>query len=780
VSGVPVTRAGFTKAGPDGSEQAVTMDLKRAPSLDFLSGGGEMGALMRAHDWTTSPLGPPDGWPQSLRTVVSLMLTSKFPMFVAWGPQLAFLYNDSYRPIFGAKHPHALGLPFREVWSEIWSDIEPLVTKALAGEATYHEDLHLVMERNGYPEDTWYTFSYSPVRDETGGIGGMFCACTETTQEVRSRAALKAEQDRLRELFKQAPGFMAMLSGRDHVFELANDAYLQLVGHRRDILGKPVRDVLPELEGQGFFELLDDVYTTGQPFVGRNLRVGLQREPGGPVDDRFVDLVYQPITDREGKVTGIFAEGYDVTERVQAEEGLRESEARFRNLADNAPMMVWVTEPDGTSSYLSRSWYEFTGQSPETGLGFGWLDAVHPEDRDWSGEAFREANARRATFQVEYRLRRVDGTYRWVIDAAAPRFSPDGTFLGYVGSVLDITDRKQAEERLRESAAEFRTVTNVAPALVWVCAGDGRSIFMNERWYEFTGQTAEEALGDGWVSAMHPEDVLRILPYWKNRRETREIYEGEVRYRRRDGEYRWHAFRALPHAGPDGGIEKWFGVSVDIHERKEWDEHRELLINELNHRVKNTLTIVQSMAAQSLRQVTDESRPKLQAFEARLFALARAHDVLTRENWEGAELREIIDEVVEPYLRQKTKHFEIEGPRLRLIPRTALAIAMAVHELATNAAKYGALSIPSGCVVIAWSVVPGDAPRLLLRWQERDGPLVTAPTRRGFGTRLIERSLSTDIGGNVQLTYAPSGVVCAMDIPLADAGDVPASIAPAV
>lgn len=754
------------------------MQHKFVPSLDFLSGGGEMGALMRAHDWTTSPLGPPNGWPQSLRTVVSLMLTSKFPMFIAWGPHLAFLYNDGYRPIFGAKHPHALGLPFRDVWSEIWPDIEPLVTKALAGEATYHEDLHLVMERNGYPEDTWYTFSYSPVRDETGGIAGMFCACTETTQEIRSRAALKAEQDRLRELFQQAPGFMAMLNGRDHIFELANDAYLQLVGHRRDILGKPVRDVLPELEGQGFFELLDNVYTTGKPFVGRNLRVGLQRQPESHVETRFVDLVYQPITDREGKVTGIFAEGYDVTERVQAEESLRESEARFRNLADHAPMMVWVTEPDGACTYLSRSWYEFTGQSPETGLGFGWLDAVHPEDRGWSDETFREANARRETYRVESRLRRVDGTYRWVIDAAAPRFSRDGTFLGYVGSVLDITDRKQVEERLRESAAEFRTVTNVAPALVWVSSGTGQSIFMNERWHEFTGQSVEEALGDGWARAMHPQDAQRILPYWRHGRETDEIYEGEVRYRRRDGEYRWHAFRALPHAGPDGSIEKWFGVSVDIHERKEWEEHRELLINELNHRVKNTLTIVQSMAAQSLRQLTEENRPKLQAFEDRLFALARAHDVLTRENWEGAELREIIDEVVEPYLRQKTKHFEIEGERLRLIPRTALAIAMATHELATNAAKYGALSVPSGCVVITWTRMPGDAPRLMLRWEERGGPPVAVPTRRGFGTRLIERSLATDIGGDVKLTYAPTGVVCVMDVPLADAGDGPASASP--
>jgi len=728
-----------------------------------------MGALMRAHDWSSSPLGPPERWPQSLRSVVSLMLTSKFPMFIAWGPKLAFLYNDGYRPIFGTKHPHALGLPFQEVWAEIWPDIEPLVTKALSGEATYHEDLHLVMERNGYPEDTWYTFSYSPVRDETGEIAGMFCACTETTREVKSRAALRAEQDRLRELFQQAPGFMAMLRGREHVFELVNDAYLQLVGHRSDIVGKSVREALPEIEGQGFLELLDRVYTSGEPFVGRNLRVGLQRKPESPVEERFVDLVYQPVTNREGQVIGIFAEGYDVTERVQAEESLRESEARFRNLADNAPVMVWVTEPDGACSYLSRSWYEFTGQTPETGLGFGWLEAVHPDDRGWSGETFRAANAKREPFQLEYRIRRSDGAYRWAIDAAAPRFGEDGTFLGYVGSVLDITDRKEIEDRLSKSEVEFRTVTNAAPALVWTCLADGRVIYMNDRWREFTGETAEAALGLGWIQAIHPEDADRIRAYWQHCRETGDVYEGEVRYRRKDGEYRWHAFRALPYIDPNGAIEKWFGVSVDIHERKQWEEHRELLINELNHRVKNTLAVVQAMAAQSLRQMDEENRPKLESFESRLFALARAHDVLTRENWEGAELREIIHEVVEPYLRQGTRRFEIKGPRLRLIPRTALAIAMAIHELTTNAAKYGALSVPSGCVVITWTVTQEEAPFLVLRWEERNGPSVVAPTRKGFGTRLIQRSLAQDIEGDVQLTYAPTGVVCAMSIPLSEA-----------
>ena len=166
----------------------------------FLEGGGRMGALMRSHDWSNSPLGAPETWPQSLRAIVALLLHSKFPMFVAWGKDLGFLYNDPYAEILGAKHPLSLGARFYDIWSEIWPDISPLIDAALSGEANYREDLPLVMNRKGYDEQTWFTFSYSPVRDETGRIAGMFCACTETTErkkaedELRqSRAQIEAE-----------------------------------------------------------------------------------------------------------------------------------------------------------------------------------------------------------------------------------------------------------------------------------------------------------------------------------------------------------------------------------------------------------------------------------------------------------------------------------------------------------------------------------------------------------------------------------------------------------
>jgi len=278
--------------------------------------------MMRAHDWSASPLGHPRDWPQALRTVVGLMLNSKFPMFVAWGPELGFLYNDPYREILGDKHPAALGGRFHDIWSEIWHDISPLIERALRGEATYADRLYLVMNRHGYDEPTWFTFSYSPVRDERGIIAGMYCAVVEVTDQVLAEQYRNEENERLRGLFAQAPGIMAVLRGPEHVFELTNQSYMQLIGHRQ-VIGRRAREALPEIVGQGFFELLDRVYTTGEPFVGHALPVRLQREPDGPLEERYIDFVYQPIRDAGGAVSGIFVEGSDVTARKLVEDELR-------------------------------------------------------------------------------------------------------------------------------------------------------------------------------------------------------------------------------------------------------------------------------------------------------------------------------------------------------------------------------------------------------------------------------------------------------------------------
>ncbi len=335
-------------------------------------GQGEIAALFRTLDWSSSPLGLPETWPQALRTVVGLMLNSKFPMFTAWGPELGLIYNDAYIDVLGQKHPAALGQPFHEVWSEIWHDVSPIVDKALAGEPNYFENLPLIMRRKGFEEQTWFTFSYSPVYDDTGTAAGIYCACTETTQQVLAERYRDDENERLKGFFQQAPGIIAVTRHANHTFEIANDAYYQLVGHR-ELIGKPVREALPEVEGQGFLELLNQVFISGEPYRGHAVPIRLHRQQKNELEQRYVDFIYQPILDLTGRVTGIFIEGSDVTEAVHANQALRESEQRLRQLANTIPHLAWMAHPDGYIHWVNDRFYEYTGTTFEQVEGWRWL-----------------------------------------------------------------------------------------------------------------------------------------------------------------------------------------------------------------------------------------------------------------------------------------------------------------------------------------------------------------------------------------------------------------------
>jgi signal transduction histidine kinase len=292
-------------------------------------------ALLRSTDWAATPLGPIEHWPQSLRIAVDICLSSRFPMFVWWGPAFINIYNDAYIPILGKRHPQAFGKPAQDTWHEIWHALAPDVEAVMVrGEASWNERVLLVMERNGYPEDTWFDWSYSPVRDADGSIRGLFCACTEETERVkaeRQRDKLIAEAREtarnLRTWFDNAPGFVALLRGRTFVFEMVNQAYYQLVGHR-PIEGLAVFDALPEVRDQGFKEVLETVYDTGVPFTGRALPLTVQKEPGAPLTLSYVDLLYQPVRDSDGRIVGIFAQGHDVSEQVRAEASLKEADRR--------------------------------------------------------------------------------------------------------------------------------------------------------------------------------------------------------------------------------------------------------------------------------------------------------------------------------------------------------------------------------------------------------------------------------------------------------------------
>ena len=317
-------------------------------SLAFPTGGGRVGALMREHDWSASPLGDPRGWPNSLRTVVNLLLDSRFPMFVAWGPELGFLYNDPYAEILGSKHPDALGRRFQDIWAEIWTDITPMISGAMAGEASYHEDLPLVVHRSGDDEQTWFTFSYSPVRDESGAVAGMFCACFETTSRILTERALRDSELQLRELngtlerrvdeaIAERKLLADIVEGTNALVLVADLNYRLLAVNRAAADEfESVYGVRPHV-GDHLIELLD-----GQPEHQVQVRAMWGRalageefsaiaEFGNPLRARRTyDIRFSHLRDRAGNRIGAYQFVYDVTDRVRDQERLQVAETALR------------------------------------------------------------------------------------------------------------------------------------------------------------------------------------------------------------------------------------------------------------------------------------------------------------------------------------------------------------------------------------------------------------------------------------------------------------------
>jgi len=435
-------------------------------SLEFLRGGGEMGALIRAHDWSGSVLGPPRDWPQSLRTAVRLMLNAGHPMYIWWGETLACLYNDSYRQSIGPeRHPRSLGQPGRQVWAEIWDIIGPQIDQVMAGRgATWNVDHLVPITRNGRREDVYWTYSYSPIDDESApnGVGGVLVICSETTQQVLSERRLAAELARQRRLFQCAPGFIAVLHGPDHVFEFVNDSYVRLLGER-EFIGRPVREVIPELAGQGFFQLLDKVYRTGERLVAHETPVLLQRKPGEATEERFLDFIYEPVVDADGSITGIFIEGFEVTQRRRAERALHELNAtlearvaertreRDRVWAHSRDLIV-VVDFDGVLQAVSPASMQVLGRHPAEVVGRRVLEFVHAKDANLTQCALEAAASGRDLTKFENRLIHDDGSFRWI----AWHTSTEGELVYAYGR--DITGEKRAIEALALSEARLRTI----------------------------------------------------------------------------------------------------------------------------------------------------------------------------------------------------------------------------------------------------------------------------------------------------------------------------------
>ncbi|MEZ0171401.1 sensor histidine kinase [Microvirga sp. TS319] len=446
----------------------------------------------------------------------------------------------------------------------------------------------------------------------------------------------------------------------------------------------------------------------------------------------------------------------------ESETRARASEEKLRQIADNLPALIAYVDSDERYRFNNRAYETWLLQSPEDLFGVQLKDAVGEAtygrvkpliDAVFSGQ--RVCHEWWAHFP---------SGLRYVKSEYIPDQRGDGSVAGFYVLASDLTDIKQSQAALSESEARLRLAIDAGHMAIWEADTATSTIKSSPELNRLLGlPPAFMPTTIDIRQRLAPGERVRL---WRVTLEALargdRFAETELQVVWPDGSLRWLLLRVELLDIDNGVPARTIGVALDITARKKAEEHQQLLINELNHRVKNTLATVQSIATQSLRSAATTTEAR-EAVEGRLFALSRAHDVLTRENWDGASLAELVQQAIEPFRGAKDR-FEVSGPDIRLPPRIALALAMALQELGTNAVKYGALSREGGHVAIGW-IVPDreSSPRLKMTWREMDGPPVATPERRGFGTRLIERSLAQELGGSVTIDFAPTGVVCTIN-----------------
>ena len=516
----------------------------------FLAGGGEMGALTRGFDWAANPLGPPDGWPQSLRTAVRILLNTNHPMFIWWGPDLIQFYNDAYRQTMGPeRHPSALGQSGRECWAEIWDIIGPQIGQVMrGGGATWHENQLVPVTRHGRLEQVYWTYSYSPI-DEDDGIGGVLVVCRDVTNDYLATVALRereAELARVQQLGRIGGLEVDLTAGFRN---RRSPEYLAIHGLPPDAVNESHEDWVRRIHPE-------DRETTEQKFrdaVGGGVReYSAQYRIIRPSDGetRWISVTSTIERDAQGNAIRLVGAHTDVTERVMAEHALRQSEAEFRTLAEAVPHHVWTATPQGSLNWFNPRVYEYAGSGPGKLDGANWAKLVHPDDVAGALAAWTKAIGSGKPYEVEFRLRRADGAFRWFLARAVAARDAHGAIVRWIGTNTDVHDQKTiarelAElnatlaQRVEEKTRERDRIWNVSQDLLVVADRNGIWRTVNPAWTRTLGWSEVELLNRTSEWLEHPDDggVTRAEVKKLGAAETTVRFES--RFRHKDGTYRW-------------------------------------------------------------------------------------------------------------------------------------------------------------------------------------------------------------------------------------------------
>lgn len=744
------------------------LKLRVAPTMTPIA-GGEMRNRVHAFDWSSTPLGAMDTWSPSLRLAVDMILATNFPMALRWGPELCLIYNDAFAPTLQEMHPLSLGISFRDnpevQRASVGAMHEAIMSGASGGYAL--DGLALTIARdNAEPRNAHFTVTYSPIPDRSaaGGVGGVLITAVEITEVVETRNALRDTEQRYRLAIEAAGGIGAWdwdIKG-NKVYADAHYAALHGLSPDYAQAGLPVQSFTPAVHPDDRDRI-------------RNASLAAMKA-GGDLADEY------RLVQADGSVRWVYARGssyldddgvpsrntgvvVDITERKMAEAALLAMQADLNLAAEAARMGRWDHSPEAGARFWdaqARAIFGISDSTENTAEVFDQL--IHPRDRPVVRAAIAATldPAGDGRINMEYRIHRAsDGALRW-IETFGQAYFEGGRCTRFMGVVSDVTQRKETEARMLRQEDTLRLAVDAANVGVWEVDVETDTITGSDRCYAMFGIAPNSPLTiETFYERLHPDDLepTRVAIGRTMDPQLRDDLSLEFRTLGRDDRVeRWVTAKGEAVFSDDGRPLRLLGATVDITDRKRAELHLRLLVNELNHRVKNSLVTIQAIAAQSFNVNRSLAEAK-EAFSSRIIALSEAHDLLTRENWESAELHDLTSRLT--LLHGGASRFELIGPAIRLSPRTALSLSMALHELATNAVKHGALSTPEGRVTLQWDLTPGPgAERLDLTWTESGGPPVAPPTQRGFGSRLIERGLAAELSGEAAIRFEPDGVVC--------------------
>ncbi|MEO5942453.1 MAG: PAS domain-containing protein, partial [Ferruginibacter sp.] len=427
--------------------------------LSFLSGGGEMGSLMRAKSWELTSVGDPSTWPVSLRIMLGVALNSKFPMFIFWGKDHVCFYNDAYRPSLGdnGKHPEILGQKAEDYWTEIWHIIKPLIDQVLGGgESTWSEDQLIPIYRNGHIEDVYWTFSYSPILNESGKPEGVLVTCSETTAKVKKVEELKLARNEFRSSVLQAPVGMAVFKGKELIAEMANSSYLEIIQkEEKNFIGKPLFESLPEVR-ENLAPLMEHVLTTGTPFKGNEYEVPLTRF--GKTELAYFNFVYQPMFNPEGLADAVMVVAVDVTELTLFKKATIDAKEKLEVILNASAVGTWEWILQTNEINYSERFLEIFGFDPHLEQQHNHKDfqkLIHPDYLETRAAALEES-FKTGIYKYEARLEWADKSSHWMEVLGKVFFDDEQNPVKLLGTIRDITEEKIAKQQLEESERRLR------------------------------------------------------------------------------------------------------------------------------------------------------------------------------------------------------------------------------------------------------------------------------------------------------------------------------------